>query len=61
MADLINFNRHNQVYDVPEADFDAYVARRVSLTSGAAFEGKYGFSTAASSITNPGCRMAVVC
>ena len=41
MADLINFNRHNQVYDVPEADFDADVARRVSLVlSGAAFEGE---------------------
>jgi PAS domain S-box-containing protein len=29
MSDLINYNRHNNVYDVPEAEFDDYVARRV--------------------------------
>ena len=29
MSDLINYNRHNKLYDVPEAEFDDYVARRV--------------------------------
>ncbi len=29
MADLINFNRHTGLYDVPEAEFDAFIARRV--------------------------------
>jgi PAS domain S-box-containing protein len=29
MSDLINYNRHNNLYDVPEAEFDEYVARRV--------------------------------
>ena len=29
MADLINYNRHNGIYPVPEDEFDAYVARRV--------------------------------
>ena len=29
MGDLINYNRHNNLYDVPEAEFDTYVARRV--------------------------------
>ncbi|MGE0257914.1 MAG: GAF domain-containing protein [Alphaproteobacteria bacterium] len=29
MADLINYNRYNSVYKVPETEFDAYVARRV--------------------------------
>jgi GAF domain-containing protein len=29
MADLINYNRHNGIYPVPESEFDAYVARRV--------------------------------
>ena len=29
MSDLINYNRHNNLYDVPPTDFDDYVARRV--------------------------------
>src|ERR1051325_6481536 len=29
MADLTNYNRHNGIYDVPEAEFDAFIARRV--------------------------------
>ena len=29
MSDLINYNRHNKLYDVSEAEFDDYVARRV--------------------------------
>jgi PAS domain S-box-containing protein len=29
MADLINYNRHNNFYEVPSHEFDAYVARRV--------------------------------
>jgi PAS domain S-box-containing protein len=29
MSDLINYNRHNNLYDVPSAQFDEYVARRV--------------------------------
>ena len=29
MGDLINYNRDNNLYDVPEAEFDTYVARRV--------------------------------
>jgi PAS domain S-box-containing protein len=31
MSDLINYNRHNNLYDVPEAEFDDYVARRVEI------------------------------
>ena len=31
MSDLINYNRHNNLYDVPEAEFDDYVARRVQI------------------------------
>ena len=30
MAELINYNRHNQVYKVPEAEFDAFVEARVA-------------------------------
>ena len=33
MRDLINYNRHNNLYDVPEAEFDAYVARRVEAVA----------------------------
>ncbi len=33
MADLINYNRHNNIYDVPKAEFDAYVARRVEAVA----------------------------
>jgi PAS domain S-box-containing protein len=29
MGDLINYNRHNNLYDVPAVEFDDYVARRV--------------------------------
>ena len=29
MSDLINYNRHNNLYDVPSGEFDNYVARRV--------------------------------
>jgi PAS domain S-box-containing protein len=29
MSDLINYNRHNHLYDVPAAEFDQYVTRRV--------------------------------
>ncbi|MCG3200882.1 MAG: Sensor histidine kinase RcsC [Gammaproteobacteria bacterium] len=29
IADVINYNRHNRIYDVPESEFDAYVAARV--------------------------------
>jgi PAS domain S-box-containing protein len=29
MSDLINYNRHNHLYDVPVAEFDQYVTRRV--------------------------------
>jgi PAS domain S-box-containing protein len=29
MSDLINYNRHNNLYDVPSAEFDEYVAGRV--------------------------------
>ena len=29
MSDLINYNRHKNLYDVPPADFDDYVAHRV--------------------------------
>jgi two-component system sensor histidine kinase/response regulator len=29
IADVINYNRYNHIYDVPESDFDAYVAGRV--------------------------------
>ena len=29
MGDLVNYNRDNNLYDVPPAEFDAYVARRV--------------------------------
>src|SRR5258708_27811550 len=28
MADLINYNRYNDIYNVPEASFDDYVAKR---------------------------------
>jgi PAS domain S-box-containing protein len=31
MSDLINYNRHNNLYEVPEAEFDEYVARRVKI------------------------------
>ncbi len=30
MAELINYNRHNGLYDVPEAEFDAFVEGRVA-------------------------------
>ena len=30
MAELINYNRHNQIYNVPEAEFDAFVEARVA-------------------------------
>jgi signal transduction histidine kinase/CheY-like chemotaxis protein/HPt (histidine-containing phosphotransfer) domain-containing protein len=30
MADLVNYNRFNGVYDVPEAEFDAFVEARVA-------------------------------
>ncbi|MGD9614535.1 MAG: PAS-domain containing protein [Alphaproteobacteria bacterium] len=30
MAELINYNRYNHVYNVPEAEFDAFVESRVS-------------------------------
>jgi GAF domain-containing protein len=30
MADLINYNRHNRIYKVPEAGFDAFVEARVA-------------------------------
>ena len=33
MSDLINYNRNNNLYDVPEAKFDAYVARRVEAVA----------------------------
>jgi PAS domain S-box-containing protein len=33
MADLINYNRYNNLYDIPEAEFDAYVARRVEAVA----------------------------
>lgn len=26
--DMINFNRHNNIYDVPDEEFDAYIAKR---------------------------------
>ncbi len=29
IADVINYNRYNHIYDVPEPEFDAYVAARV--------------------------------
>jgi len=29
IADVINYNRYNHIYDVPESEFDAYVAARV--------------------------------
>ncbi len=32
MADLINYNRHTGLYEVPEAEFDAFIARRVEAT-----------------------------
>jgi PAS domain S-box-containing protein len=34
MSDLINYNRHNNLYDVPPAAFDEYVARRVEAVRG---------------------------
>lgn len=30
MSDLMNYNRHNGIYDVPEAEFDAFVEARVA-------------------------------
>jgi PAS domain S-box-containing protein len=36
MSDLINYNRHNNLYDVPSAEFDEYVARRVEAVRGGA-------------------------
>ncbi len=30
MAELINFNRHTGLYGVPDAEFDAFVERRVA-------------------------------
>jgi PAS domain S-box-containing protein len=39
MADLINYNRYKGLYNVPETEFDDYIARRVEVVrSGAAFE-----------------------
>jgi PAS domain S-box-containing protein len=29
MSDLINYNRHNNLYDVPPAEFDNYISKRV--------------------------------
>jgi PAS domain S-box-containing protein len=29
MADLLNYNRHTGLYDVPEAEFDTFIVRRV--------------------------------
>ena len=29
IADIMNFNRYNNIYDVPESEFDAFVASRV--------------------------------
>jgi len=29
IADVINYNRYNRIYDVPDSEFDAYVAARV--------------------------------
>jgi signal transduction histidine kinase len=41
MADFINYNRYNNIYNVPEASFDDYVAKRVEVVrSGTAFEGE---------------------
>ncbi len=41
MADLINYNRYNDIYNVPETSFDDYVAKRVEVVrSGTAFEGE---------------------
>jgi two-component system, NtrC family, sensor kinase len=34
MSDLINYNRHNNLYDVPSAASDEYVARRVEAVRG---------------------------
>jgi PAS domain S-box-containing protein len=34
MSDLINYNRYNNLYDVPPAEFDDYVARRVEAVRG---------------------------
>jgi two-component system, NtrC family, sensor kinase len=31
MSDLINYNRHNNLYEVPSVEFDEYVARRVEV------------------------------
>jgi hypothetical protein len=33
MCELINYNRDNNLYDVPEAEFDNYVARRVEVVA----------------------------
>jgi PAS domain S-box-containing protein len=41
MGDLINYNRHNDLYDVAPAEFDDYVERRVeALRSGANLRGE---------------------
>ncbi len=41
MADLINYNRHNHFYDVPDDEFDAYVMRRVEVVrSGKSYQGE---------------------
>jgi PAS domain S-box-containing protein len=29
MAEIINYNRYNGIYDVPESEFDAYIASRI--------------------------------
>ena len=34
MSDLINYNRYNNLYDVPPTEFDDYVARRVEAVRG---------------------------
>ena len=34
MSDLINYNRHNNLYDVPPDEFDSYVAQRVEAVRG---------------------------
>jgi two-component system, NtrC family, sensor kinase len=34
MSDLINYNRYNNLYDVPPAEFDDYVTRRVEAVRG---------------------------
>jgi PAS domain S-box-containing protein len=34
MSDLINYNRHNNLYDVPPTEFDNYVTQRVEAVRG---------------------------